>query len=262
MILGVRTHPPLLATFPPAPRESCNIGIAPQQPEDTQFRLTKTYIVASHNEECQNKVVSSETIAAQVVRLDLARTRPSPHGKSPFVTVAQLIAGTAKYMSVDMSRYTAYAPRSLFQPNQYQQKGPLPATAQGAPKGAHSPKAATADGSSETTLSAAATKERLPITAIKFDARTLNLHLSLRIQEVLGCAEAMWDFVEAYQEGACLSQSPSSRAPSMTSSNTGSDGASSKPSRPAYHTTRNPKWKKVLALRRSEFDAMLRRFKL
>lgn len=247
--------------FPPAPHESCNIGVAPQQAEDPHFRLTKTYIVTSQNEECQNSVVDSETIAAQVVRLDIARIQPSPDGKSPFVTVPQLIAGTAKYVSVDMSRYTAYAPRSLFQPNQYQQKGPPPATTKGTAKGASSPNAASTD-SPENTPPSAATKERLPITAIKFDARTLNLHLSLRVQEVLGCAEAMWDFVEAYQEKACFSQLPSSRAPSMTSSYTGSDGASSKPSRPAHHTARNPKWKEVLALRRSEFDAMLRRFKL
>ena len=246
--------------FPPPPHESCNIGTASEPTEDPPRQLAKTHVVASQDEvssvERQSGVVSSETSAAQVIRLDTARIRPDPGGKSPFVTVPQLIAGSAKYVTMDMTRYTAHAPRSLFQPNQYQQVS-LPTTAHGTTKAKHSSRAVATDDFAGG--EATSHPDKLPITAVKFDARTLNLHLSLRVWEVLACAEAMWDFVEACQERACLSQPQDGRAPSMTS---GSDGASSKPSRPAHHATRNPKRKEVLALRRSEFDAMLRRFKL
>lgn len=259
-----------MVMFPPLPHESCDVGVAPPQPEDSAHRLTKADIIASQEEateERQKSLVSTETIAAQVIKLDIARIRPSPDGKSPFVAVAQLVTGTAKYVSVDMTRYTAYAPRSVFHPNQFQRKGPPPPEAKGPAKGAATPRRATTGSSSETARTSArdmsrANKERLPITAIRFDARTLNLHLSLRVQEVLGCAEAMWDVVEAYQERACLERPQSSRAPSMTSSHMSSDGSSSTSSRPAHHATRNPKWKDLLALRRFEFDALLRRFKL
>lgn len=228
--------------FPPPPHESCDLGIVPQEPEDPQLRLTKTYIITSQEEapaeECRTSLMSPDAFTAQ-----------RPDGKSPFVTVPQIVAGTAKYVSADMARYIAYSPRSFFQPEESQGKGPPPPTTK---KRADTPRRATTSSSSETTTPSA--EERLSIAAIKFDARTLNLHLSLRVQEVLACAEAMWDFVEAYQEKAGLPQG--SRAPSVTSSD------SSTPSRPAHHTSRNPKWKDLLALRRWGFDAMLRRFKL
>ena len=41
---------------------------------------------------------------------------------------------------------------------------------------------------------------RLPNFAFDFDVRTLNLHLAIRITEILGCAEAMWEWVVENQK--------------------------------------------------------------
>ncbi|KAH9841838.1 uncharacterized protein C8Q71DRAFT_350714 [Rhodofomes roseus] len=265
---GVRTHPPLMTMFPPPPHESCNLGTGPPPQNSTAKstqsgpHLTKNYVIRSQDEappsesDPADDLMSSETIATQVVRLDLAHLKPSPDGKTPFVGVPQLIAGSAKYVSVDMARYVAYAPRSLFRPNQFQQKEPVPPL----PKGAKDSDSQNAAGGAGGGAKETSGKDRLPITAIKFDARTLNLHLSLRVQEVLACAEAMWEFVESYQERAGLDP-PERKAPSVVSSLTGSDPTGAKPPRPVRKTTRNPNWRELLSLRRSGFDALLMRFK-
>lgn len=39
----------------------------------------------------------------------------------------------------------------------------------------------------------------LPNGMLEVDLRTLNMHLGIRVKEVLGCAEAMWDWVVDYQ---------------------------------------------------------------
>ncbi|KAH9936658.1 uncharacterized protein B0H18DRAFT_1114020 [Fomitopsis serialis] len=253
---GVRTHPPLVVMFPPPPHESCNLGTVP---DPAPPPLTTSYAIPSQDKvspseggsEPADDLMSSETIAVRLERLDLTRINPSADGKTPFVSVPQLVSGAAKYLSADMARYTAYAPRSLFQPNKFQQKGPAPPLPKGA-KGGDSQNG----GDAKETWG----EERLPITAVKCDTRTLNLHLSVRVQEVLACAEAMWDFVEAYQERAGVDLTWG-KASSMTSSSTGSDASNMAPRRPVQKTTRNPKWKQLLGLQRSHFDALLMRFK-
>jgi hypothetical protein len=40
----------------------------------------------------------------------------------------------------------------------------------------------------------------LPIQRLKFDLQSLNLHLSMRVTEILACAEAMWEWVCEYQD--------------------------------------------------------------
>ena len=38
----------------------------------------------------------------------------------------------------------------------------------------------------------------LPNETLDVDLRALNVHLGIRVKEVLGCAEAMWDWVVDY----------------------------------------------------------------
>lgn len=42
-------------------------------------------------------------------------------------------------------------------------------------------------------------RTRLPNPALDVDLRSLNLHLALRVKEIVTCAEAMWDWVEEFQ---------------------------------------------------------------
>jgi hypothetical protein len=39
----------------------------------------------------------------------------------------------------------------------------------------------------------------MPNSTLEIDLRTLNLHLTLRVKEILTCAEAMWDWVVDFQ---------------------------------------------------------------
>ncbi|KAJ3973022.1 hypothetical protein EV361DRAFT_797032, partial [Lentinula raphanica] len=41
---------------------------------------------------------------------------------------------------------------------------------------------------------------RLPNTTLNIDIRSLNLHLALRVTEILACSETMWEWVLEYQE--------------------------------------------------------------
>ena len=38
-------------------------------------------------------------------------------------------------------------------------------------------------------------QSRLPNTEVQFDVRSLNMHLALRVREVVACAESMWGYV-------------------------------------------------------------------
>jgi hypothetical protein len=40
---------------------------------------------------------------------------------------------------------------------------------------------------------------RLPNPALDVDLRSLNLHLALRVKEIVACAEAMWEWVSEFQ---------------------------------------------------------------
>jgi hypothetical protein len=40
----------------------------------------------------------------------------------------------------------------------------------------------------------------LPNQRLKFDLQSLNLHLSIRVTEILACAEAMWEWVCNFQD--------------------------------------------------------------
>ncbi|OJA12095.1 hypothetical protein AZE42_03447 [Rhizopogon vesiculosus] len=42
-------------------------------------------------------------------------------------------------------------------------------------------------------------RTRLPNPALDVDLRSLNLHLALRVKEIVACAEAMWEWVEEFQ---------------------------------------------------------------
>ena len=41
---------------------------------------------------------------------------------------------------------------------------------------------------------------RLPNKKMDFDVGSLNLHLALKVNEVIACSEAMWDYVLDYQK--------------------------------------------------------------
>jgi hypothetical protein len=94
----------------------------------------------------------------------------------------------------------------------------------------------------------------LPNQRLKFDLQSLNLHLSIRITEILACAEAMWDWVCEFQS---LQQPHRGQQPHMHRDysmirNVHSGGKA------GTHRFRN----ELIGLSRAEFDVLLTRLEL
>lgn len=83
-----------------------------------------------------------------------------------------------------------------------------------------------------------ATRDITPLADMTCDLRTLNMHLALRVREILACAEEMWRFVLAYQERYL-----------------DADATVRGRARRAFHED-------LAQLHRGEFDEMLVRFRL
>lgn len=91
----------------------------------------------------------------------------------------------------------------------------------------------------------------LPNKTINFDPRSVNLLLALRVQEVLACAEPMWDWVVDFQE--TVSRASATMSPRLTF-----DGITFQ----APRRRRHPKEDALMSLTRLQFDEHLRCFEL
>ena len=94
----------------------------------------------------------------------------------------------------------------------------------------------------------------LPNQRLKFDLQSLNLHLSIRVTEILACAEAMWDWVcefQNLQQPHRGQQSHMYRDYSMIRNVHSGEKAGT-------HRFRN----ELIGLSRAEFDVLLTRFEL
>ena len=98
-------------------------------------------------------------------------------------------------------------------------------------------------------------KTRLPNTMLRIDLRTLNLHLALRTLEVLGCAEAMWEWVLEYQAGQVKGENGRLRSASVGSSSVTLQ--TSQGDQPAESTRIA-----IAEMTRAEFDGLLTQFNL
>lgn len=91
----------------------------------------------------------------------------------------------------------------------------------------------------------------LPNKTINFDPRSVNLLLALRVQEVLACAEPMWDWVVDFQEA--VSRTSATMSPRRTF-----DGITFQTPRRLRH----PREDALMSLTRLQFDEHLRCFEL
>ena len=85
-------------------------------------------------------------------------------------------------------------------------------------------------------------EDLVPLGQMTFDPRTLNMHLCLRVMEILGCAEEMWQFVRQYQDKHLIDD----------------DGQEATP---RVHP-QDPFHEDLVQLHRKDFDAMLTRYRL
>jgi hypothetical protein len=90
---------------------------------------------------------------------------------------------------------------------------------------------------------------RLPNKRLDLDVRSLNLHLFLRVREVLACAETMWEWVMDYQKRTRAKFSAVGRSRSLQQQQ-------------PPHTGLDPVRARISRLTRRDFDELLRRFEL
>ncbi|GJE88315.1 methyltransf-25 domain-containing protein [Phanerochaete sordida] len=154
----------------------------------------------------------------------------------PPVTFKDVAAGTTPYVMFDGDRMTRRQPRS----------------AQGSGPNSGSTSASASPFPSRPGTPARPARNIVPLTEVLFDHRALNMHLQLRVQEVLACGEAMWHFVLEYQERHL-------------------DGAGARAASPVEHRKDKPRvptkmhpefHDEIMGLYRREFDGMLTRFRL
>jgi hypothetical protein len=100
-----------------------------------------------------------------------------------------------------------------------------------------------------------------PNSAVNFDVRTLNLHLAIRITEILGCAEAMWEWViDIQKKFRQREQHVRSRAASVGGITVLAPG--SVLSGGTFSVTEDKVIEGIAELTRADFDGLLSKFEL
>lgn len=210
----LRTHPPLNLTFPPPPVHPRRRS--PEPRKEAAYADDDDLSDAENSQSESELFVQSEDYPEDNAPADVGNS------DSSFVTKVGLLLGTSPYVYLDDGQFAAFSPST---------KASFPSAMQGTPTSpvmAHpwtaldneladadpdavvkalenlpakqAPQADVPPSQMQQLAAALANyKSRLPNPQMRFDLRTLNLHLALRTAEVLACTEAMWEWVEAYQ---------------------------------------------------------------
>ncbi|KIP04682.1 hypothetical protein PHLGIDRAFT_36807 [Phlebiopsis gigantea 11061_1 CR5-6] len=158
----VSTHPPLIMTFPPRP--------------------------ASYHHSKMPTAQQSPTQKLSVLGFPVQEVEPQM-----IMTLEDAAKGATPYVMFDDSRAKpSFRPRRPSRVSSPASPGDDP----GYPSHLSLPRALSA--ASLAAMHAA--RDITPLAAMTCDLRTLNMHLALRVREILACAEEMWRFVLAYQE--------------------------------------------------------------
>ncbi|EKM51913.1 uncharacterized protein PHACADRAFT_262325 [Phanerochaete carnosa HHB-10118-sp] len=159
---------------------------------------------------------------------------------SPLISFAQVAAGGSPYVRFDYDRVTRRHPRGVMiigsdSDSTSEKNSSLPSRPSAPLPPVH---------------------ELVPLAGLTFDHRSLNMHLHLRVKEVLSCAEAMWQFVLDYQERNLDGARPRSAQGQ-------GQGQGQGQRRGRMRLRKNREFHEDLVqLHRREFDAMLTRYRL
>ncbi|KAJ3502866.1 hypothetical protein NLJ89_g8695 [Agrocybe chaxingu] len=236
----VRTHPPLLYTFPPVPVR------AEEESGDESHGLLHSESESDVDGARDVIVPRPKRPRSTKSRKSLSSNSTSSHANESgevseehrWLSMQALLKHKSPYITLDESRAYAYSPsnKSAF----HLQK--------------------TNDGK----MLLSNRISRLPNTTLHIDLRTLNLHLALRAKEVIACSEPMWHWVEKTQADAkAAAVSPSSsrgsrfRSDSIESTLVGS-GSDADSSTTDEDTARNA----ILEMTRDDFDQLLNNFEM
>ncbi|KAH9889995.1 hypothetical protein C8Q73DRAFT_147103 [Cubamyces lactineus] len=164
----------------------------------------------------------------------------------PHILHARDMARGTPFVALDTSRYSGFSPAALR--HSVLLPGHRPSHAEHA--AGHTVETHRS-GAKQGKLDAFRVMNPLPNKTINFDPRSLNLLLALRVQEVLACAEPMWDWVVDFQDS--VTRSAKTIGPRRTSDHI--TFASSR-------RRRHPKQDALMELTREQFDELLKRFEL
>ncbi|KAJ3992686.1 hypothetical protein F5050DRAFT_1579119 [Lentinula boryana] len=245
----LRTHPPVIFTFPPIPVVE---HLYPKEPDPDP------------DEEAQDAIRSPTPSST--------RTTYFEGVPDHWINMQQIVKRESPYIIYDGSRLSALSPSArasiLFSKEQSISSSSSLSTisAQLEARKEESTASADADYAADSEIDTPrGTYEifRLPNTTMNIDLRSLNLHLALRVTEILACSETMWEWVLEHQEQARnRKHSQESKARSRSQS-IGSAHPSSRNNQQSVPESSDDRLKAVLAeLTREEYDDMLRRFYL
>ncbi|PIL22811.1 hypothetical protein GSI_15506 [Ganoderma sinense ZZ0214-1] len=247
----VRAPPPIVITFPPPPSS------VPDQRSDPSPKKLDGTVDSDFDVEGSYHTESPTEIGS------LAFPQDSP------VLHARDVAGGTPFIALDPARLGGFSPSAIRRATVPSAYGDNATHTRHAPKTSPPPMSSNSPImmsklAARTTSSSSSTGNPLPNKTINFDPRSLNLLLMLRVNEVLGCAEPMWDWVVDFQE----SISQSAKASKGRGRGGGGDGWLGSPTTPEHITLRSPRRRRhpkqdaLVNLTRMDFDDLLRRFEL
>ncbi|KAF8158905.1 hypothetical protein K438DRAFT_1686751 [Mycena galopus ATCC 62051] len=253
----VRTHPPLQLTFPPPvaklPEPDLTTDDDDSDSDDARNAILPSPRKRMSTQSSMHDSAFSFGSPGSPRSAEFSDESPIPRDEPRWVNTKDLLKRESRYIVLDEARRSAYSPST---------QSSFPAMLPDAPTGEsksggdasghHPPPAAkllpiyrTPEG-----------QNRLPNNTFNIDIRTLNMHLALRVAEIVACAESMWEWVVSYQATSRAGGRP--RAGSLASE---APPRASRlivrpdPERDAFKNA-------VLDLTREDFDNLLVRFEL
>ncbi|EMD40112.1 hypothetical protein CERSUDRAFT_81393 [Gelatoporia subvermispora B] len=254
----VRTHPPLNLMFPPPRNNGPHVGRAPGLASTTSS-LDLHSDLESHESSSRSSEDTAHSVSGR------GSSSSTCDHSSNWVHTMHLIEETCDYVKVDINRIDALSPMfraSLSTPpiaspdmfgssQSYFDERPSTSASQQYLDGPFSVPPI------DLLNIANANMNRLPNPTVNFDVRSLNMHLSLRTQEVLACAEAMWDFVIDYQK--TKRASTSNRSSPLIDRRLPRASSDVQPPSP-ISVTDSGLHEVLIAITRTDFDSLLQRF--
>ncbi|KAJ7259535.1 hypothetical protein B0H12DRAFT_1108563 [Mycena haematopus] len=258
----VRTHPPLQLTFPPPaaklPEPEDMISDDDSDSDDARNAI----IVPSP----RKRLSTQSSMPGSSFRFGSGPNTPrsalfsdaSTLEEPRWVNTKDLLKRESRYIVLDDARRSAYSPstQSSFPAMLPDPSAPDP-PGESNSKDAHGHGHHPLPGSKlQPIYRTPEGQNRLPNNTFNIDIGTLNMHLALRVAEIVACAESMWEWVVAYQTSSRVGGRP--RAGSL---------ASEAPPRASRiivrHDPERDAFKSaVLDLTREGFDELLVRFEL
>ena len=232
-LADVRTHPPLQYTFPPKPtrppshidvREGSDMGSISDS-DGARHAILPTSKPRSTEKRRISHAFSAGSFSSE-------ESEPISEDNR-FLNIKHLLRRDSQYIQLDDARIPAFAPSVR----------PLSS-------GITSSQASKTRGS------------RLPNATMKFDLKSLNLHLALRLAEIIACSEPMWEWVLEYQAKAAASKASKPVVRRVKS------GFVDQPSQQSSSCLWGPRKSSnsfrpsVVELTREEFNALLSNFEL